>query len=61
MNKSVSSFNIRVYGLIVKDEAILLSKELIFGKETYKFPGGGLEFGEGIIDGLKREFNEKII
>ena len=60
MNRSISSFNIRVYGLIVKDDAILLSKELIFGKEIYKFPGGGLEFGEGIIDGLKREFNEEM-
>jgi ADP-ribose pyrophosphatase YjhB (NUDIX family) len=24
-----------------------------------KFPGGGLEFGEGTIDGLKREFKEE--
>ena len=24
-----------------------------------KFPGGGLEFGEGTIDGLKREFREE--
>jgi ADP-ribose pyrophosphatase YjhB (NUDIX family) len=24
-----------------------------------KFPGGGLEFGEGLIDGLKREFVEE--
>ena len=24
-----------------------------------KFPGGGLEFGEGLIDGLKREFIEE--
>lgn len=25
-----------------------------------KFPGGGLEFGEGLIDGLKREFREEL-
>jgi ADP-ribose pyrophosphatase YjhB (NUDIX family) len=24
-----------------------------------KFPGGGLEYGEGLIDGLKREFVEE--
>ena len=25
-----------------------------------KFPGGGLEFGEGLADGLKREFKEEL-
>ena len=24
-----------------------------------KFPGGGLEFGEGLVDGLRREFKEE--
>jgi 8-oxo-dGTP pyrophosphatase MutT (NUDIX family) len=25
-----------------------------------KFPGGGLEFGEGVVDCLKREFREEL-
>ena len=60
MNKNISFFNIRVYGLIIKSGSILLSKELIKGKEVYKFPGGGLEYGEGLIEGLKREFEEEM-
>ena len=54
---SVSRFNIRVYGIwIDEDDKVLLSDE--FFRDTYmtKFPGGGLELGEGTIDGLKREW-----
>lgn len=60
MNKNVNSFNIRVYGLIVESGSILLSKELIMGEEVFKFPGGGLEYGEGLIEGLNREFEEEM-
>ena len=60
MNNQISSFNIRVYGLIIESGSILLSKELIMGEEVFKFPGGGLEYGEGLIDGLSREFEEEM-
>ena len=60
MNNQISSFNIRVYGLILESGSILLSKELIMGEEVFKFPGGGLEYGEGLIDGLSREFEEEM-
>jgi len=53
-------FVIRVYGLIInKNKEILLSDEFELGIKMTKFPGGGLEFGEGLIDGLKREFREE--
>lgn len=53
-------FLIRVYGLVIneKDE-ILLSDEFELNMKMTKFPGGGLEFGEGLIDGLRREFREE--
>ena len=60
MNKNINSFNIRVYGLIIESGSILLSKELIMGEEVFKFPGGGLEYGEGLIEGLNREFMEEM-
>ena len=60
MNKNISSFNIRVYGLIIENGYILLSKELIKDEEVFKFPGGGLELGEGLIEGLNREFQEEM-
>ena len=55
------AFNIRVYGILIseKDE-VLLSDERRFGKEFTKFPGGGLEVGEGIKDCLIREFQEEL-
>lgn len=60
MNKHINSFNIRVYGLILESGSILLSKELIMGEEVIKFPGGGLEHGEGLIECLNREFEEEM-
>ena len=54
-------FNIRVYGILLNDqEQILLSDEYIRGQYYTKFPGGGLEFGEGTRDCLKREFKEEM-
>lgn len=53
-------FNIRVYGLLINErEEILIADEHRNGYEFTKFPGGGLEWGEGMIDCLKREFLEE--
>jgi ADP-ribose pyrophosphatase YjhB (NUDIX family) len=53
-------FNVRVYGLLINDRnEILISDEQEYGIQFAKFPGGGLEHGEGLIDGLKREFVEE--
>jgi ADP-ribose pyrophosphatase YjhB (NUDIX family) len=53
-------FNVRVYGLLLNDRnEILISDEQEYGMQFAKFPGGGLEHGEGLIDGLKREFVEE--
>ena len=54
-------FNIRVYGILINDKnEILVSDEFIRGKYYTKFPGGGLEKGEGTRDCLKREFKEEM-
>lgn len=53
-------FNIRVYGLIMQDEKILLTDEFRLGMYMTKFPGGGLEFGEGTLNCLKRECMEEL-
>jgi 8-oxo-dGTP diphosphatase len=54
-------FNIRVYGILVNDQKqVLVSDEFIRGMQITKFPGGGLEFGEGTRDCLKREFMEEM-
>lgn len=54
-------FNIRVYGLLLNEaKQVLVSDELIRGAYITKFPGGGLEFGEGTRDCLQREFMEEV-
>lgn len=53
-------FNIRVYGIWIEAERLLVSEETIQGKQYVKFPGGGLVHGEGIIDCLKREWKEEL-
>ena len=54
-------FNIRVYGILINDQKqILVSDEFIRGNYYTKFPGGGLEIGEGTRDCLKREFKEEM-
>jgi len=54
-------FNVRVYGVLLNDnDEILVSDEYIRGHYYTKFPGGGLEFGEGTRDCLKREFKEEM-
>ena len=50
------AFTIRVYGIMLDDEkGVLITDEFENGKRFSKFPGGGLELGEGIRDCLLRE------
>lgn len=54
-------FNLRVYGILINEKKqVLVSDELIRGNYITKFPGGGLEFGEGTRDCLRREFMEEM-
>lgn len=51
---------LRVYGLLIHNGHVLVSDELIKGQRVTKFPGGGLEFGEGLKDCLVREIREEM-
>lgn len=54
-------FNIRIYGILINEKKeVLVSDEFIRGNYYTKFPGGGLEFGEGTRDCLIREFKEEM-
>ena len=54
-------FNIRVYGILINEQKqVLVSDEFIRGMYITKFPGGGLQLGEGTRDCLKREFLEEM-
>ena len=54
-------FTIRVYGILINEnKQVLVSDEHIRGNYYTKFPGGGLELGEGTRDCLRREFMEEM-
>lgn len=56
----MSYFNVRVYGLLINSQnEVLLSDEREYEMKFTKFPGGGVELGEGLIEALKREFMEE--
>lgn len=56
----MSYFNVRVYGLLINaQQQLLISDEQLGNHYFSKFPGGGVELGEGLIDALKREFIEE--
>lgn len=56
----INRFTIRVYAIIINGKnEVLLSDEFQEGMKMIKFPGGGMEFGEGTIDCLKREAIEE--
>ncbi|MDZ4665983.1 MAG: NUDIX domain-containing protein [Bacteroidota bacterium] len=56
----MNRFNVRIYGVLIQNNKVLLSDEYIKGNHITKFPGGGLEFGEGTVDCVKREFVEEL-
>jgi 8-oxo-dGTP diphosphatase len=58
--KQSGNFIIRVYGIVFNDKnEVLLTDEFQLGMKMTKFPGGGLQFGEGTTECLVREFKEE--
>ena len=61
MNNDNKNFVIRVYGLFVNSQKeILVSDEYQLDMKMTKFPGGGMQFGEGTKDCLRREIMEEM-
>jgi 8-oxo-dGTP diphosphatase len=60
MHRKEIKYNLRVYALIINEQQeILLSDEYQLDMKMTKFPGGGMEYGEGTIDCLQREAREE--
>ena len=56
----VDKMNVRVYAAAIKDNQVLVLHEEYAGIQLMKFPGGGLEYGEGTLECLVREFDEEL-
>ena len=56
----INRFNLRSYGILIRDGRVLMSEEMYKGQKLFKFPGGGVEYREGIQDTLIREFREEL-
>lgn len=57
----MKQFILRVYGILLNEKGeFLICDEVYQNKQMTKFPGGGLEWGEGLADALHREFIEEL-
>lgn len=57
---AIEKITLRVYGILQdENKRILVSDEFIRGDYFTKFPGGGLELGEGTRSCVEREFLEE--
>lgn len=57
----MSKRTVRVYGFLENAQGqVLVSAERFRGKPLIKYPGGGVEWGEGIREALVREFQEEL-
>lgn len=56
----IEKINVRVYAMIVRSGKVLALHEEYVGEQLMKFPGGGLEFGESVLECVQRELEEEL-
>lgn len=56
----MNQIRIRVAGILVREDQILLVRHEKNGNSYYLLPGGGMEFGETASQALIREFQEEV-
>ena len=56
----IDKINVRVYAMILKNGKVLVLHEEYVGEQLMKFPGGGLELGESVLECVQRELEEEL-
>jgi ADP-ribose pyrophosphatase YjhB (NUDIX family) len=56
----MNHIRIRAAGILVHQGQILLVRHEKGGKSYWLLPGGGVDYGETVEEGLKREFREEV-
>lgn len=56
----ITSIKLSTYGILIRDQKLLISSEIYQGKHLVKYPGGSVEYGEGLRDALIREWYEEL-
>lgn len=52
-------FSCRIYGVLLQDGKVLLTRSVFRGRQFVNFPGGGIEIGEAPMAALRREYEEE--
>lgn len=52
-------FSVRVTGILIENDRLLVVKQRLSGSRAWSLPGGRLERGESVEQGLKREMKEE--
>lgn len=60
VSKFGNQLRIRVNGILIKDDKLLIAKHLMGNGEVFwSVPGGGMNYGQSAKENLKREFREE--
>lgn len=56
---NLERFSCRIYGVLRRENEVLMTRSIFIKRPFVNFPGGGVELGEAPIEALRREYREE--